>query len=80
MSRKLALKRIVFSIPLMIYTYVGGAIIGFILFPLAMLNILWQLITGRDGLGNDFIANFFEWMVGNTLFVLTTNGDWRWLP
>jgi hypothetical protein len=80
MSRKLALKRIVFFIPLMIYTYVGGAIIGLILFPLAALNILWQLITGRDGLGNDFIANFMEWMVGNTLFVLTTNGDWRWLP
>ncbi len=65
--------------------YVALAIVGIIAFIWMVLDVLWQLITGRDGLDSQSaiamqVEQAFEWSVGQTVFALTGGGDgqFRW--
>ncbi len=68
--------------------YVALGIVGIIAIVWMVLDVIWQLITGRDGLdANSTIASqvemAFEWSVGQTVFALTGGGDgsfrWFWM-
>ena len=78
-----------------IWTIIWMAVIGYVLmFVISIvalvwmiLDILWQLITGRDDLSTDraparAVDATLSWSVGQTIFALTGGGDkgWRALP
>lgn len=66
--------------------YVATIVIGLIAFVWAIVDLLWQLVLGSDGLDSSsttatHIGDAFRWSVGQTLFTITGGGDgeFRWL-
>lgn len=80
MGRRTAVYRVLLVIPLILYNYLTAFLSIFILIPLAVLDVLWQLLAGGDGFAGDFTERWFRWHIDNTIFVLTANGDWQWTP
>jgi hypothetical protein len=80
MGRKTALYRILLVIPLIIYNYLLAILSLFLFVPLGILDVIWQGIAGGDGFAGEWADTWFRWHVDNTLFVLTSDGDWEWTP
>ena len=80
MARTTAIYRILLVIPLVIYNYLLALLSLIIFLPLAVLDVLWQLIAGGDGFAGDWAETWFRWHIDNTVFVFTSRGTWQWVP
>ena len=80
MSRQSALIRLLYVVPLFVINYLGSFVTAFVFVPLAVVNWLYQVATGNPGFFEGWITRWFAWLVGNTVFVLTSGGEWNWLP
>lgn len=65
--------------------YVAAAVIGFVAIAWMVLDVIWQLITGKEGLDSGssiagHIDNAFEWTASQTVYAVTGGGDgeFRW--
>ncbi len=67
--------------------YVLAIVIGVVATVWMVIDVLWQLILGSDGLSKDatpakWVKRTLEWSMGQTLYSITGGGDgeWRALP
>lgn len=61
--------------------YVIGFFISLFLFVWALVDISWQIVTGKEGLGSDgWGPRIYDWMVDNTRYIYFGKGEWTWLP
>lgn len=79
-NRMEALVRVWALIWVSIIGYFGGIVFGAVAMVFMVLDVLWQAITGRDGLDpngrvGSAIVDFYEWVVGQSLFALVGAGD-----
>jgi len=63
----------------------GSAIGGFIGLIWGAIDVLWQLITGRDGLSGsstpaDWVTRLVMWPIDNLVYAFTGNGEIELLP
>ena len=84
-QRRQALGRIWAFLWIAVIGYVLTLIVSIIAMIWAPVDIIWQLITGRDDLSTDraparAISATFSWSVGQTVYALTGGGDERWRP
>jgi hypothetical protein len=62
--------------------YVAVTVMGIVGIVWMILDVAWQLITGRDGLGSSsqvagHIGDAFQWTASQTVFAVTGGGDGR---
>lgn len=80
-KRKDALMRLLFGVVLLILMYVIGFIITVFLYLWAAVDIVWQLITGREGLSPGGLATgLWDWLDQNSRYVFFGQGSWSWTP
>jgi len=65
--------------------YLALIVMGTIAFVFGVIDVLWQLLAGSDGLSESgtvgsHIGEAFSWSVGQTVYALTGGGDgsFRW--
>jgi len=73
----------------LLWVYTVGALIasvvGFIGLLWMLVDVVWQLITGSDGLSStstpaNWVKGTFMWIAGQTNYALTGSGDLMLLP
>ena len=73
----------------LLWVYTVGALIasvvGFIGLLWMLVDVIWQLITGSDGLSStstpaNWVKGTFMWIAGQTNYALTGSGDLMLLP
>lgn len=79
-GRVTALKRILLYLPVLFGNYILFILMG----PLAMiyfiLDVLFQLITGSQLPGGDFIGALLDWPINNSRFVILGEGELQLTP
>lgn len=84
-GRRQALMRIwVFLWQITVGALING-VVSIIAFVWAIVDLLWQLIWGGDGLSKDatpaeWVSRTLSWTTQQTIFVLTGAGDGQWVP
>lgn len=75
-----------------VWTVVWQLLVGWLIsaaamtvgFIWAILDVLWQLVAGGDGIGGpgsrvaDVVAESIRWHAGQWIFIMTGGGDGRW--
>lgn len=80
-GRKGALWRLVLLIPLFLIVYFLSALIALFLLAWFIVDIVWTLATGGEGLSPDgWGGRIYSYPVDNTRYVVLGDGEWRWLP
>lgn len=75
------LRRVVLLIPLFVIIYFLSALIALFLFVWFVIDIVWQILTGSDGLHpGGWGSKLFAYPVDNTRYILLGEGEWSWLP
>ncbi len=67
---------------------VGGVlnfVVGILALVWAIVDLLWQLIAGSDGLPADstpgqWVSRTLSWTTQQTIYVITGAGDGQWRP
>jgi hypothetical protein len=80
-GRRAAIKRLLLIIPMILYTYAIAILFYLLFIPYFIIDILYQLIAGGDGLPtNTFIQDTHTWFFENQAYLLFGDGDWAWFP
>ncbi|WP_153952738.1 hypothetical protein [Halosegnis longus] len=65
--------------------YIVVVLVGLVALVWMLLDIIWQLLLGSEGLDEDgragmLVSSAFSWAIGQTIFALTGGGDewFRW--
>lgn len=82
-QRKQAVGRIWALLWQAVIGYLLAIVIGVLAMAWMVVDILWQLITGRGGLSSSskpakWIKRTLEWSMGQTLYAITGGGDRKW--
>ena len=80
-----ALWRIAALIDQAVLGYILAFIVGIVGLVWMVVDILWQLIAGSDGLSSSstpamWVDRFFSWSYEQTVFAITGKGSFQLLP
>jgi membrane protease YdiL (CAAX protease family) len=74
-------KRIAYGIPFLAFMFVAGFIFGAYVVLVWIIDSIWQILTGREGLDpNGKATRLHEWRDHNLRFLLGQNSAFRVIP